>query len=80
MRRAKRGADGVARSARPIGRSFNRSPAELFRRTDHPGAPARWLSRHPSSARRGMFAMFRTITSRHPADGTQYIRPGSCRR
>src|SRR5439155_25809391 len=28
--------------------------AKRFGRTDHPGAPARWLSRHPSSARRGM--------------------------
>jgi len=38
------GADGVVR------------PARLrFRRTDHPGAPASIkLSRHPSSARRGI--------------------------
>src|SRR5947199_6250576 len=48
------GADGVARSASPIGRSLNRRPAEIFRRADHPGATARWLSRHPSSARRGI--------------------------
>ncbi len=25
-----------------------------LRPCDHPGAPARWLSRHPSAARRGM--------------------------
>src|SRR5206468_10112518 len=36
------GADGVVRSA------------EIFRRTDHPGAPACWPSRLPSSQRRGM--------------------------
>src|SRR2546426_9387036 len=49
------GADGVARSASPIGRSLNRRPAKRFGRTDHPGAPASIkLSRHPSSARRGM--------------------------
>ena len=28
-----------------------------FRRTDHPGASACWLSRHPSSARRGMLLL-----------------------
>ena len=50
MRRAKRGADGVARSASPAGRSLNRRPATTLRRADHPGA-----ARHPSSARRGMF-------------------------
>ena len=49
MRRATRGADGVARSASPAGRSLNRRPATTLGRTDHPGA-----SRHPSSARRGM--------------------------
>jgi len=44
------GADGVARSASPTGRSLKRRPARPgFRRTDHPGA-----SRHPSSARRGI--------------------------
>src|SRR2546426_6256768 len=48
-----RGADGVARSASPIGRSLNRRAAETLRRTDHPGASALGLSRH-SSARRGM--------------------------
>src|SRR6266566_748434 len=45
------GADGVARSASPIGRSLNRRPARpRFRRADHPGAPASIkLSRYPSS-------------------------------
>src|SRR5207247_724755 len=36
------------------GRSLNRRPANRWRRTDHPAALARWLSRHPSSARRGI--------------------------
>src|SRR5881397_2260002 len=60
------GAEGVARSASPReaqarqraasreDRSLNRSPAKTFGRTDHPGASALRLSRHPSSARRGM--------------------------
>ena len=87
------GADRVARSASPIGRSLNRAlhkkswavidrpyslgcatvgalyerprcifcakplnrrPGKQFGRTDHPGAPARCLPRHPSSARRGI--------------------------
>src|SRR5436190_1398587 len=45
------GADGVTRSASPIGRSLNRRPARpRFRRADHPGAPASIkLSRYPSS-------------------------------
>jgi len=57
-----------APSASPIGRSLKKSCAELsegadgvvgaadtFRRADHPGAPASIkLSRHPSSARRGI--------------------------
>ena len=34
------GADGVARSASPIGRSLNIRPAIYFGRTDHPGAVA----------------------------------------
>src|SRR2546429_8088624 len=47
--------DGVARSASPIGRSLSRGPARRFGRADHPGAPASIkLSRHPSSARRGI--------------------------
>jgi len=67
MRRSEAQAQtGVARSASPIGRSLNRSPAKHFGRTPieaspcrarasrHPGAPACWLSRHPSSARRGI--------------------------
>src|SRR5438094_3450374 len=37
----------MARSASPIGPSLNRSPAKHFGRTDHPGAPALLLSRHP---------------------------------
>ncbi|PYR97200.1 MAG: hypothetical protein DMG16_25505 [Acidobacteria bacterium] len=49
------------RSASPIGRSLNGRPAETLRRTDHPGAPALWLSRHPSSARRGILLAGATL-------------------
>src|SRR5439155_3797661 len=55
------GADGLARSANPIGRSLNGRPAETLRRTDHPGAPALWLSRLPSSARRGILLAGATL-------------------
>src|SRR5438046_1007544 len=48
------------RSASPIGRSLNGRPAETLRRTDHPGAPALWLSRH-SSARRGILLAGATL-------------------
>ena len=52
MRRAKRGADGVVRSA------------ETFRRADHPGAPASIkLPRHPSSARRGILLVIVALVS-----------------
>src|SRR2546426_10175379 len=36
LRRAKRGADGVARSASPSRRSLSRRPANVIGRTDHP--------------------------------------------
>jgi len=64
MRRAKRGADGVVRSASPTGRSLNKGSAQTFRRPDHPGAPASIkLSRHPSSARRGILLVIAMLVS-----------------
>src|SRR5206468_12532470 len=85
------GADGVALSARPIGRSLNKRPTDTHHRASieaspcrvrtsrHPGAPASIkVSRHPSSARRRMLLPFRRGVTTYSPACSQIIAVHTC--